>query len=276
MEIIQEITNTKLCCRISKVSTGISKFHWHKNYEICQVIKNSCRFLVDGQLIEAAEGDLVIISEHSVHRFLGDTNDTLVRIMQFPLKTLLDANIAIVPLSPHISRKEMSTFPDLEENINILFSLLEKECPVTTDCDNPFLQSITAALYSLLSRHFSSDVTNINCTERQEFYRIVEYINAHFTENINIKTLSEILFIARGPLSSLFVKYAGISLNEYIHSLRIKNAILLLQQGHSVTEAALESGFQNIRTFNNVYKKMIGSAPTHSAKRSIPYSDSLF
>ena len=58
------------------------------------------------------------------------------------------------------------------------------------------------------------------------------------------------------------------SLNEYINSIRIKNANELLSNGVSVAEAALESGFQSIRTFNNTYKDFMGIKPTEFLKKS--------
>lgn len=56
-------------------------------------------------------------------------------------------------------------------------------------------------------------------------------------------------------------------LNEYIYSLRIKKANDLMNQGYSVTDAALQSGFQSIRTFNNIYKKVCGMTPSDYKKR---------
>ena len=84
-------------------------------------------------------------------------------------------------------------------------------------------------------------------------------------EDININSLSNKLFLPRGRLSAIFTKYSGTSLNEYMNSLRIQNANILLKQGYTITEAAMESGFQSIRTFNNVYKKITGITPSDYA-----------
>jgi transcriptional regulator GlxA family with amidase domain len=59
------------------------------------------------------------------------------------------------------------------------------------------------------------------------------------------------------------------SLNEYIYSLRIKKANYLMKQGCSITEAALCSGFQSVRTFNNTYKKITGIVPSEYRKKQM-------
>ena len=117
-------------------------------------------------------------------------------------------------------------------------------------------------------QHFTKEESQNTITkERQEFYKIVEYINEHYFEDIKINALSEILFIPRGRLSAVFTKYSGTGLNEYVNSLRVKHANDLLKQGYTVTEAALECGFQSIRTFNSVYKKITGITPSDYARK---------
>mgnify|MGYP006360708079 CR=1 FL=1 len=45
------------------------------------------------------------------------------------------------------------------------------------------------------------------------------------------------------------------SLNDYINSLRLAKAGSLIEKGMKITEAALESGFQSLKTYNNVKKR---------------------
>lgn len=103
MKIIQKKSTTELSAGIKKYRAPGSVLHWHKNYEICQVISPSCRFLIDGKLINAEKGDIIAIKEHTLHKFLVDHDDTLILVIQFPLKILLNADIAILPLKTHIS-----------------------------------------------------------------------------------------------------------------------------------------------------------------------------
>lgn len=111
-----------------------------------------------------------------------------------------------------------------------------------------------------------SETDNSNKKEKQDFYRTVNYINDHFTENITIQSLSKELFIDRGRLSKVFLKYAGTSLSTYISTLRINRATQLIENGYGITVAALESGFQSVRTFNDVYKKITNSSPSKILK----------
>ncbi|MBE6549865.1 MAG: helix-turn-helix domain-containing protein [Ruminococcaceae bacterium] len=268
MEIVQEIRRNEIICHTRKYKTAQSNFHWHENYEICQVLNKPCNFRVDGQLIEANVGDIIAINEHTIHQFLVLNDETDIRIFQFPLKILMNFNSVIEPLKVHITHEEIFAIPELEEKLDILFDMMEKEGKAIKAFENPFLQSIAASVYLLLERHFSvSQSVFAKNKDRQMFYKIVEYINEHFKEEISVSSISNELYLSRGRLADVFKKYSGVSITEYINSLRINNANYMLMHGSTATEAALESGFASVRTFNNVYKSVMNMTPSEYVKK---------
>lgn len=165
-------------------------------------------------------------------------------------------------------KREILAVSELEQKLNTLFDIMEKEGKVKKACENPFLQSIAASVYLLLERHFSvSQSVFAKNKDRQVFYKIVEYINAHFKEDISVGSISSDLYLSRGRLAEVFKKYSGVSITEYISSLRINNANYMLMNGATVTEAALESGFSSVRTFNNIYKSIMGMTPSEYVRK---------
>lgn len=267
MQIIQEKNQSTMCSHTLTFGKSDYHFHWHEKYEVFQVLKNPCRFLVNGQLIHAREGDIIAIDEQIVHRLIADHDDTQVRVIQFPMRILLHSSTAIKPLKPHITREALSAHPHLQETLDQLFPVMDLEHRVLASESNPFLQSMCAAVYFLLMRHFATEEPSSAASdERREFYKVVEFANHNYTTNINIQTVAARLYIPRGRLAKLFRKYSGMDLNEYINSLRIKHANQLLMNGSRITEAATESGFQSIRTFNNIYKAQMGVTPSEYIK----------
>ena len=155
----------------------------------------------------------------------------------------------------------------MRDAVESLFRLIENEGPLLCGADDPFSESLAAALYFKLMRHFGYEYITGGNKERMEFYRITGYISENLRGDLTAQAMSKALFISRGKLTSVFLKYAGVSLNEYVNSLRIQHARSLLEKGCTVTDAAFESGFQSIRTFNSVYKRLTGETPgKHSAK----------
>ncbi len=270
MELIQEITRSKVACRISKHKSGTSYFHWHENCEMCQIINKPCRFLINGDIIEADIGDIVVINEYDVHQFLIDKEETRIRIIQFNLSLFINLEVPLKPLKTLIKYDEIKKIPNLESHLDNIFKIMEDENKIINDGkENPFLQSITVSLYYILMRHFSEEKTDRKKKkERDEFFSIVEYIKKHFTEDITVNSLAKKFYMSRTKLSLLFKKYSGLHVTQYINTLRIKKVNLMLTQGSSITDAAFESGFQSIRSFNHTYKTHLGYTPSEYLKNN--------
>ena len=268
VEIVQEKKQFDLFCKIKTYShSKVYPFHWHENYEICQVINKPCAFRIDGELIEANPGDIVAINEQTVHQFIIHEEDTEIRVIQFNTNILFGITDRILDLKTHIRNPEIEIKKELKNNLESLLNLMEHEENIDNSDDNNYYKAITAALYFLLQQNFSATEKGVSGkSTKSDFYRIVEYINEHYTESITVNSIATQFYFSRGKLSSVFKKYAGASINEYINQLRIKNANKLLLQGHSSTSAALSSGFESIRTFNNCYKRIMGMTPGEYVK----------
>lgn len=270
VEIIKEKRKSDLSCK-SIVYTNKGPhgpFHWHEKVEICFIENGEFTFFSDGEYINASAGDVVVFGEHSVHRFIPNKVSTIT-ICQFPVSILLSSGITVTPLKMHISSDEIKSVSDLEENLLSLFTMLRAQGVSVKSEDDPYFRSLCAALYFLLMKHFpAKDSSTLNKRQRQEFYRIAEYINNHFVEDINVSSIADALCIGRGTVSDIFSKYAEVSINSYINSLRINHSNKLLESGSNISNAAFESGFSSLRTFNYAYKREMGVTPSEYLKKA--------
>ena len=268
MDIVQEKTKSKIVCHTGSFDPGTSDFHWHENCEICQIIDKPCRILVDGDVITASPGDIVVINEYDIHRFLIDLDGTRIRIIQFAASLFINLEVPLKPLKTHIKSEEIKAVPNLESYLNSLFEIMEAENGIVTNGkENPFSQNLTVSLYYILMRHFSQEgYAQRKKKERDEFYAVVEYIKENFTKEIKVTDIAKKFYMSKTKLSLLFKKYSGLCVNEYINTLRVKKVNFMLSQGNTITYAALESGFQSIRTFNYTYKKLFGVPPSERMK----------
>jgi len=263
MEIRHEVNGIRIwfCEKICYVKNY--SFHWHKNFEMVRVVNQPCRFWIDGVVIEALPGDIINIGAGILHRYMIDYDDTRLHLLTFSTDVLLKAGVSVNPLKACITAEEMKKNPQLEWQINMLFDLIGEEGKLEKDKDNLFQEHLISALYCLLMRYYVHE-KNVSCLhlEHQLFYQIVEYVNTHFDEDINVSVIANKLGVYRTKISSVFLKYADISLKEYLYGLRINKANRILEQGESVTRAALDSGFGTVRNFNRVYKNVTGKRPT--------------
>ncbi len=267
MKITKEYTSKEITCRTGSFGGGASFFHWHENIEICRIISGEGNFLVDGSLMNLRQGDILAVGEQVVHQFLIDFPDTVIRICQLSPKTLLDRDAVVKPIQTHITAEEINSVSGLSERIEMLFDILQNDGGAEHTGDIPYIKSVAATLYFMLMHYFPGEPDTKTYKDRNFFYKIVEYVNSSFAEDITVQSIAEKFYVSRGKAGSVFLKYSGETLNQYINSIRIKNANMLMDSGLGVTESALESGFQNVRTFNEVYKKIMGITPSEYVKK---------
>lgn len=262
MEIWKEPKGTDMVCHTRCMGPdSVALFHLHENYEFCQPLNCSCDFLVDGQLLRAAPGDIVAVESQVVHRFLPSRPDSRIRILQFPMRILMPATVA--SLQTHISKQAMEAVPGLFPAVTTLLELMEQEPRVLTGQKNDLLQSLMVSLYLLLWKHFPASQNPGRRKDAALFSRAAEYINTNFRrEDLSVERIARELYISREKLSNLFAQYAGISCKQYIHALRIDYVNHLLLEGNNITDAAMQAGFGSIRTFNSVYRSVTGMTPT--------------
>jgi AraC-like DNA-binding protein len=267
MEIFHEKGQREVTLRYAVFGERSKRFHWHERIEL--VIPRDAPFsvLADGERYEVKQGDVILIGKNKIHAFATRDGDAGVLLAQFPYRLLLRGDTLPQDVRVVIRAEEIAADAELSAEFFALYDLLVRELDSGRDPANPFTLSLFSALYFLLMRHFAvSDDTGREKKEKEDFYRVVSYVNDHFTEAVTVGSVAKALYIDRGKLSRLFSVFAGVSLTDYINSLRIARAGELIKAGRPITEAALDSGFQSVRTFHDVYRRMTGTTPRNLKK----------
>ncbi len=104
-----------------------------------------------------------------------------------------------------------------------------------------------------------------------------EYINGHFAETILLDDIAAHIGRSRNYTSTLFSEAYGMTLIEYANAVRIRHACNLISYSDTPTEEIIQQcGFNNIRNFNRVFMRIIGTTParyrtTHRAEHHLQY-----
>ena len=96
----------------------------------------------------------------------------------------------------------------------------------------------------------------------QPIWLAVNYIQEHYTENITLEELSRVADRNPQYISAVFSKTCGMSLKEYITSLRVEAAKRMLRStGVPIGEVAANVGYQDSKYFSRIFQKATGKSP---------------
>lgn len=96
---------------------------------------------------------------------------------------------------------------------------------------------------------------------------VISYIDFHYAEDLSLAFFAEMCNMNKNYLSSLFKKEAGITLTDYIHQVRLRRAITLINSSSlSITTIAASCGYNDINYFTRIFKRTYGMSPKQYQK----------
>jgi len=97
---------------------------------------------------------------------------------------------------------------------------------------------------------------------KKTFWDILQHVHLHYADKLNLETLSRQFKVSPPFISQSFKRMCRQGFLEYLHTLRITSALsLLVSTEMSVSDIALEVGFDSYRNFARVFKKRKGMTP---------------
>ncbi|MEF2967056.1 response regulator [Paenibacillus sp. M1] len=96
----------------------------------------------------------------------------------------------------------------------------------------------------------------------------LEYIQGHYCEELSLEKTAAAVFLNPAYFSQLFKQKTGQGYKEYVTSLRLEQAKLLLMNPRlKLAEIAEQVGYQDMRHFTQVFRKRFDLTPTEYRQR---------
>lgn len=120
-------------------------------------------------------------------------------------------------------------------------------------------------LYSRLGIEVQSDHKKLPVTDsmKVKMESVCSFIQQNFTSDLSRDLIASTIDMNPDLFSRLFNQHTGKTLPDYINSLRIAEAKkLLTETDKAISRVSIDTGFDNLRTFNRTFKKFTGMNPS--------------
>lgn len=149
----------------------------------------------------------------------------------------------------------------IDADIISMFSGLFKEFLIKDEKFDYMTASFCTQILGYLSRD------DRKFTEYKYIGDSINYIYNNFNKDIDIKTLADIEHISVSRYRNLFKTQLGVTLTNFITSLRIDTACFYLKRSSmSISEIAESVGYSNQFYFTRIFKSKKGMSPTEYKK----------
>lgn len=222
--------------------------HLHNCLEFSFCTEGEVSVTVDGSVTPLRENQGIVIPPNNIHSYLTPETSRYYTVL---------VGLDVLP--------ELSELLSYKEPSRLTFSI------------DPLLEGLLSDFYASGQSYFAAKAllyrTSEMLTRENTFaektsavnspcIRIMEYIRENFRYELTLDAIAKATGYNYQYISKLIRKQFGMTFTSLLAGYRVSYACNLLdQRRESISEIALASGFGSIRSFNRVFRQIIGITP---------------
>lgn len=247
--------------------------HYHSFYEIFYLTSGSCRFLLKDSVYQLEKGDLVFIAPGELHHSLYYPGITCEIVTIYFKADYVDHALyqKWLPEKVQITLQSfMGSVPSLyQEDFHALLNRMLSEGMHIDEYSNTFLACYLQEVLLLLMRHsvMNEKEPELLNARDADILLATKYIYKNFRQPLTLEEISSVASLSPTYFSKKFKQVTGMGFKEYLNFVRLKHAqTALLTTSNSITDIALEYGFNDSNYFKDLFKKVYGKSPREFRK----------
>lgn len=245
--------------------------HWHEDIEIIYLVEGTLKACINRDTYNLKQGDILIIGGGEIHCFFKEKNFSNRAVIQFRtsiydnfLSGTKDAKI-IKPMwnqSIHLTMgNEIHAL--MERHINEIINEYSK-------AEEGYKLIIKARLYDLagiLLRYipkqaYSSEDLSREKERLKKMDSVFQYVDSNYQEHIDLDDISKYIGFSKYYFTKFFKENTGVTFLDYLNNYRIKKSEWrIIEEDETIAEIAYNCGFNSIKTFNRLFKNIVGCTP---------------
>lgn len=249
--------------------------HWHKEAEIVLCIAGETKITINNCRYTLKTGEVAVALGGDIHSYEASENHRrIVIIFDFSIfdgNTLQKSrNGEIKHQLENMVRVSRRWNKETEEKAAAIIRRLEELSDCRDFCRPLDIIARLCDLIILFCREVPKDEnmgkTFANYSQIKKLAGIEEVfslVENHYRERITLADAAQVMNFNPSYFARIFHRITGTTFLSYLNTYRINKARqLLLSEDCSVAEVSIKVGFTSIKTFNRVFRQIIGMSPT--------------
>lgn len=265
MEQVFEISRKK-----RKQEFSMEEAHYHPYYEMYYLMSGQCRMFIDHTIYYVNPGDVILITPMTLHRvtYENPVNERIVT--NFSRNCLADMfrQCGEEECRKIFSKVKIKVPAGRWEYVEKLLQKIEYEEEMPDAFSAMIKQNQLYELLAFLGRIQEPQEDREALDEMEDVIQeTARYIYENFSAPITLNEMAERTHMSPAYFSKKFKKITGFGFKEYMNQVRVREAARLLRTTDlSVTEIALQCGYNDGNYFGDAFRRIQGSSPNQYRK----------
>lgn len=226
--------------------------HFHKDLEFVLPLKGSVELHIDGKRQILNEEQLALVLSNQIHAFASPNHSDIIVVnfstdyvgsfMRIVEGKIGEGNVfASTDIFSNYLKQEYSKSPESIDHL-----------------------TIKATCYAICAK-FLQQIQLVSNRKNNSggIYNILNYVSERYREDISLKNIAQALGYNTNYVSQVFHQFVNMNFRQYVNQYRVEYACHLLRENTlTISEIALESGFQTLRSFNRAFYSQMCVTPS--------------
>ena len=240
--------------------------HHHTECELSVFLEGCGIYKVGNREYTFNKGDVFLFGSNEVHCITDIKEKIELLNIHFEPRILWE-NVELLKL--FFARREGFNKFENENTVAEFILKCEEELKNKLPCYeiNARYSVLSALVYTLRKYNCTDDGYRLSVEKSHitVIKRVLDYINENLDKKITLKELADISFMSEPYFSTLFKRYNGITVSEYITIKRVERAIDMLRTTNlTKLEIAEQCGFSSSSNFYKAFHSVTGKTPSEA------------
>jgi len=248
-----------------------TKQHWHKELEIVYMIHGTMHVKIGRKEQTINDGEFYFVNSEDIHVTSVPDKDTIYQYFVILLSYEFMRNYCrkIDSIAFEVENNEQAK-KEIKENVLRIIDLDQSRGE--DDYTDLEINARLLDIYHTLLCECAVHKQNRYPQNVQENFiyakKAIEYMGQNYKEEITLNDIAALVGLTPSYFSKYFKNITESSFTQYLNGVRLEYALKDMIYNHdTVTNAALENGFANVKSFINLCKKVYGCTPNQYKKQ---------
>ncbi|WP_413526724.1 AraC family transcriptional regulator [Marinilactibacillus psychrotolerans] len=273
-ELVQNETEFPVILRKPPAQTAQILRHWHPEIELNYTRKGiTDSFWIEGNNYQTHPGDILYINPYEIHgvdNLLENSYDDGVLTILIPVQ-FIDKYF---PAMKHRKiTQQFLTNSQTDDSYGQIIEVIENLMTLSSGLPNHLVNAkIVCTTLQLLILYYENYSTTTSEENKDEMITsLISYLHENFNKPIRLSELANTFYLSDGYLTRYFKKRIGLTIFQYLESIRAFQALdKLKEENMTVEEIALEVGFVDSKALNKAMKKYYGQTAKYLRGQDLP------
>ncbi|HEX3075714.1 MAG TPA: AraC family transcriptional regulator [Lachnospiraceae bacterium] len=238
--------------------------HWHKELELVYMVKGCLNVKINGREVKVKENEFYLCNSEEIHitsvEKLSENYTYIVVLLSYEYMRefcrKIDSYIFEVV-------EGSMAYDDIKVQLKQLLALTKSSDVYVTIQQNRAILEIYHILLTRCCKYRSNSFLPSTPPNFAYAKQIIEYVCKNYKEKITLEDMAAMIGFSPQYLAKYFRKITESSFVQYLNKIRLEHALQdMLNRNYSVTNAAFENGFTNVKSYISTCRKVYGVTPT--------------